>query len=102
VKQRMQLLLEADSMISSNQDILAGEPVFRGTRVPVRTIAGWIEAGISNETIMESYPAITLKMLSLAPIYVETNPRKGRPLKFGEINPAWKLKRSSTIKLKKS
>jgi uncharacterized protein (DUF433 family) len=102
VKQRMQLLAEAESMVSLNQDVLAGEPVFNGTRVPVRTIAAWLESGIPSEKIKESYPSITDKMLSLAPIYAETNPRRGRPAKFGEINPAWKLKSSSTVKIKKA
>jgi uncharacterized protein (DUF433 family) len=102
VKQRMQLLAEAESMVSSNQEVLAGEPVFNGTRVPVRTIAAWLEAEIPSEKIKESYPSVTDTMLRLAPIYVETNPRRGRPSKFGEINPAWKLKSSSTVKLKKS
>jgi uncharacterized protein (DUF433 family) len=102
VKQRMRLLAEAESMVSLNQDVLAGEPVFNGTRVPVRTIAAWLEADISSEKIKESYPSVTDNMLRIAPIYVETNPRRGRPAKFGEINPAWKLKSSSTVKLKKS
>ena len=102
VKQRMQLLAEAESMVSTSEDILAGEPVFSGTRVPVRTIAAWLDANISSETILESYPSVTQKMLRLAPIYVETNPRRGRPAKFAETNSAWKLKSTSTVKLKKS
>ncbi len=102
VKQRMDILVEVESMISSNQDILAGEPVFKGTRVPVRTIAAWLQAGIPSDIIKESYPSVTDQMLRLAPIYVETNPRRGRPAKFEEINPDWKLKSSSTVELKKA
>ena len=60
------ILAEAESMVRSNQDVLAGEPVFNGTRVPVRTIAAWLEADIPSEKIKESYPSVSDTMLRLA------------------------------------
>ena len=33
------------SVVSRNQDVMGGAPVFSGTRVPVQTLLDYLEAG---------------------------------------------------------
>jgi uncharacterized protein (DUF433 family) len=96
-QQRLEMVMRAESMVIEDREILNGEPVFKGTRVPVRTIAAWIEKGIDARMIQESYPSVTDDMLKLAPVFVRTNPRRGRPPKFGDLNPDWKLLKATRV-----
>lgn len=70
-----------------------------GTRVPVRTVAALLAKGASPEHVSEQFPSLTDEMLRAAPLWAKTHPAKGRPRKFGEINPDWKLKSTETVKL---
>jgi uncharacterized protein (DUF433 family) len=38
---------------------LGGVPVFRGTRVPVKSLFDYLQAGDSLETFLEDFPGIT-------------------------------------------
>ena len=40
-------------------DILGGTPVFRGTRVPVRTLMEHIEAGDTLDEFLDGFPSVT-------------------------------------------
>jgi uncharacterized protein (DUF433 family) len=99
VKQRIESVIEAESMVTTDPEILAGEPVFNGTRIPVRTIAAWMDEGVDGQTIQQAYPSVTDDMLRIAPIYVRTNPRRGRPPQFGDVNRNWTLKKTTRVTL---
>ncbi|MBU6460472.1 MAG: DUF433 domain-containing protein [Proteobacteria bacterium] len=73
--------------------------MFSGTRVPVRTVAAWIEHGIPDRQILESYPSLNEEMLGASTVWAKTNPRRGRPPRFAELNPTWDLKQGVRIKL---
>lgn len=45
-------------VISQNPDILGGEPVFAGTRVPARSLFDHLEAGDSIEEFLEGFPSV--------------------------------------------
>ena len=48
--------------IVSNPDILSGTPVFRGTRVPVKTMFDYLSGGISSlQDFLEDYPSVSPK-----------------------------------------
>lgn len=47
------------NVIISNTGILSGTPVFRGTRVPVRTLLDYLEAGDSIETFLDDFPTVS-------------------------------------------
>ena len=66
-------------MVHSDPAIMAGAPVFRGTRVPVYLIADMIEHGTPIAEILEGYPSLTREMVGYAGIYATTHPRRGRP-----------------------
>lgn len=50
-----------NSIIQSNKDVLGGEPVFRGTRVPVRTLLDYIESGERLDDFLQDFPTVTKK-----------------------------------------
>jgi uncharacterized protein (DUF433 family) len=47
------------SIIRSDPEILGGIPVFAGTRVPVRTLLDYLEAGDSLAEFLEDFPTVT-------------------------------------------
>jgi len=42
-----------------DEEILGGQPVFRGTRVPVETLFDHLEAGVSLEVFLDDFPTVT-------------------------------------------
>ena len=46
-------------VVESSPEILGGEPVFAGTRVPVRNLIDYLEAGDSLEEFLEAFPSVT-------------------------------------------
>ena len=49
-------------LITVNPNILGGAPVFKGTRVPVRTLFEYLECGYSLEEFLECFPSVTKDM----------------------------------------
>jgi uncharacterized protein (DUF433 family) len=45
-------------LIERSEDILGGTPVFRGTRVPVRTLVDYLEAGQRLDDFLEQFPTV--------------------------------------------
>ena len=48
-----------ESIVHSDPEIHSGDPVFVGTRVPVRTLLDWIEGGDSLDEFLENFPTVT-------------------------------------------
>ena len=46
------------SVVSQDPEILGGEPVFAGTRVPVKSLFDHLEAGDSIEEFLEGFPSV--------------------------------------------
>jgi uncharacterized protein (DUF433 family) len=51
-------VLDPAGVVVSVPDIAAGEPVFRGTRVPVATLFEHLEAGASLPEILADFPTL--------------------------------------------
>ncbi len=45
-------------VVAQNPEILGGEPVFVGTRVPVKSLFDHLEAGDSIEDFLEGFPSV--------------------------------------------
>jgi uncharacterized protein (DUF433 family) len=82
---RAEALREAEKLIQSVKGVVGGEPVFKGTRVPVRAIAAMKAQGASTEEIVEGYPSLTGRMVELADIWTAAHPVRGRPRKLSEL-----------------
>ncbi len=79
VRARLEAVGRIKTMVEENPEIRGGEAVFRGTRIPVQMVAGFVKEGIPAEEILEDYPALTPESLEAAALYVELYPRRGRP-----------------------
>ena len=47
-----------ESVIQSSKYVLGGEPVFRGTRVPVGTLIDYLEAGDRVNDFLKDFPTV--------------------------------------------
>jgi uncharacterized protein (DUF433 family) len=52
-----------DDLITIDPDILGGTPVFKGTRVPVRTLFEYLENDYSLEEFLECFPSLSREMV---------------------------------------
>jgi uncharacterized protein (DUF433 family) len=68
-------------LIVTDPGILAGEPVFKGTRIPLEHLAGLLRKGVSETEIREDYPALSDLDLAFASIHARMGPPPGRPRK---------------------
>lgn len=46
-------------LISLDPEVLGGMPVFKGTRVPVRTLFEYLEDNYNLEEFLECFPAVS-------------------------------------------
>jgi uncharacterized protein (DUF433 family) len=74
-------LRRARRLVISDPEILGGDPVFRGTRVPVHMIADLVAEGSAEAELQDGYPRLTPEMIRLAPLYAAAYPQRGRPRK---------------------
>jgi uncharacterized protein (DUF433 family) len=54
--------MKSDDLITIDPDILGGTPVFKGTRVPVKTLFEYLENNYSLEEFLECFPSVTCEM----------------------------------------
>lgn len=47
------------SFVHSHPEIVSGEPVFVGTRVPARNLFEWIEGGSTIDEFLDNFPSVT-------------------------------------------
>jgi uncharacterized protein (DUF433 family) len=72
-------LRRAKRLVVSDPEIMGGDPVFRGTRVPVHVVAELVAKGSTQAELLEGYPRLTAEMIRLAPIFAAAYPLRGRP-----------------------
>jgi len=51
--------IDATELIDRSDDVLGGTPVFRGTRVPVRTLLDYLEEGQPLDEFLADYPTVS-------------------------------------------
>lgn len=79
INQRTKDLGEAEAMVVKSRDTMGAEPVFKGTRIPVRLVAAMRAQGADDSEILSGYPKLTARQLELAEIWAAAHPRRGRP-----------------------
>lgn len=72
-------LAAAESAVVREKGVMGGEPVFKGTRIPVRLIATMLAEGVDEDEILSGYPKLDRRKLTLAKIWAAAHPRRGRP-----------------------
>jgi uncharacterized protein (DUF433 family) len=83
--QNVDLYRKGFDRIVSDPEIVGGEPVFKGTRIPLEHIAGLLRKGVSETEIREDYPALNDLDLAFASIHARMGPPPGRPRKPLEL-----------------
>ena len=51
--------MQTQELIVSSPDILGGTPVFVGTRVPVKNLTDYIEAGDTLDEFLDDFPSVS-------------------------------------------
>ena len=51
--------MKIEQIVHSDPEIMSGEPVFVGSRVPVRNLLDYLEGGESLETFLDDFPTVT-------------------------------------------
>jgi uncharacterized protein (DUF433 family) len=51
--------MELKNLITIDPEILGGQPVFKGTRVPLETLFDHLEAGVSLDQFLDDFPTVT-------------------------------------------
>ncbi len=83
--QNVSLYRKGFNRIVSSPETLGGEPVFKGTRIPLEHIAGLFRKGVSEMEIREDYPSLSDIDLAFTSIHARMSPPPGRPRKPLEL-----------------
>ena len=51
--------MKKEQIITCDEEVLSGIPVFAGTRVPVTILMDYLKAGDSLERFLEGFPTVT-------------------------------------------
>jgi uncharacterized protein (DUF433 family) len=52
-------MIERHEVIATDRDVLGGVPVFRGTRVPVRSLLDYLAAGSTLSEFLSESPSVS-------------------------------------------
>jgi uncharacterized protein (DUF433 family) len=88
----------AEAVVAKDKATLGGEPVFKGTRIPVYGIAAMLDSGATAEELLSGYPKLTERLLDLARIWAAAHPRRGRPKSLSDLGLKVKSTRRVTRK----
>lgn len=98
LKARLDDLDEAEAMVERVKGVMGGEPVFKGTRIPLRLVAAMVSQGADEAELLEGYPGLTARMIKLSSIWAAAHPARGRPKRLAAQG--LKVKSSRRIPLK--
>ena len=51
--------MTVDSVITCDDEILSGTPVFKSTRVPIKNLIDYLEAGDSLDEFLDDFPSVS-------------------------------------------
>ena len=73
-------LLQFDQRIVRDPKICGGEPVFKGTRVTLRTVLGSLAAGDTSEAILADFPSLTPEDIQAAIAFAAASAEEDLPV----------------------
>ena len=74
------LPISPDERITRDPEIWGGEPVFRGTRVTLRTVLASLAAGDSAELILADFPALKREDIQAAISFAAASAEEDLPV----------------------
>lgn len=51
--------MDINDLINIDNEILSGQPVFKGTRVPVESLFDHLEAGVPLDEFLDDFPTVS-------------------------------------------
>jgi uncharacterized protein (DUF433 family) len=51
-------MMKLEEIVNRDPDILSGRPVFRGTRVPIRSLFDYLEGGDTLDEFLRQFPSV--------------------------------------------
>ncbi|MCE7063958.1 DUF433 domain-containing protein [Dyadobacter sp. CY326] len=51
--------MDIKQIVTIDNDILGGQPVFSGTRVPIESLFDHLEAGVSLDEFLDDFPTVS-------------------------------------------
>jgi uncharacterized protein (DUF433 family) len=54
--------MKSSDLITIDPEILGGTPVFKGTRVPIKTLFEYLENNYSLEEFLECFPSVSREL----------------------------------------
>ena len=51
--------MDVHEIITIDNDILGGQPVFKGTRVPVESLFDHLQAGVPLDEFLDDFPTVS-------------------------------------------
>jgi uncharacterized protein (DUF433 family) len=67
--------------VVSSPEVLGGEPVFRGTRIPIQHVASLFRKGVLEQEIAQDFPDLSARDLAYARLFARFGEKPGRPKK---------------------
>ncbi|NBC46491.1 MAG: DUF433 domain-containing protein [Gammaproteobacteria bacterium] len=80
-QQALRIARRGASLLDQNDAVCSGEPVFKGTRVPLAQLVEQFRAGVAFADIAEDYPQLDDKALRYAQLSARMGQAPGRPAK---------------------
>jgi uncharacterized protein (DUF433 family) len=84
VREATAYVVDRERYYACTPDVMFGEPVIRGTRIPLRTIKIRVDAGDSYADLERDYPYLEPAAFRFAVRWAACNPRRGRPAEIPE------------------
>lgn len=81
IRYRYRLVKRPQSLVEVNPAICSGQPVFRGTRIPVAVVVEQLRSGVSRSELKEDFPQLSHAALDYAEIQARLPRPQGRPRK---------------------
>ena len=81
LRYRYRLFQRPQGLVERNSAICSGQPVFRGTRIPVAVVVEQLRAGVSREELEQDFPQLSSSALDYAEIQARLPQPPGRPPK---------------------
>jgi uncharacterized protein (DUF433 family) len=79
LRYRYRLLRRPHAMVESNPAICSGQPVFRGTRIPVAVVVEQLRSDVSRTDLEADFPQLSRQALDYAQIQARLPKPPGRP-----------------------
>lgn len=79
MRNRLEFLTRIEERVEVDLQVRGGEPVIRGTRIPVYALARKLELGSTEQELHKDHPRLSEGDLEIARQYAKLYPRRGRP-----------------------